>query len=53
MNTDSQMKEDVEIPGVNRDLTHFPRFAKLVSQNEIIFPCRKGRGDVYLAKIEF
>ncbi|HEX4374103.1 MAG TPA: hypothetical protein VHZ50_12435 [Puia sp.] len=53
LNTDSRLKEDLEIRGQNKDLTHYPRFAKPVSANEIIFPCRKNRGYICLAKIEF
>jgi hypothetical protein len=53
LNTDSRLKEDLEIKDENRDLTHYPRFAKSVSANEVIFPCRKNRGYICLAKIEF
>jgi hypothetical protein len=53
LNTDNRLKEDLEVKDENRDLTHFPRFAIPVSANEIIFPCRKNRGYICLAKVEF
>jgi hypothetical protein len=53
MNSDDRLKEDLELPGVNKDLTHYPRFARAISDSEIIFPCRRGRGYICLAKIEF
>ncbi|HEY4874823.1 MAG TPA: hypothetical protein VIH86_04570, partial [Puia sp.] len=53
LNTDNRLKEDLEVKDENRDLTHFPRLAIPVSANEIIFPCRKNRGCICLAKVEF
>jgi hypothetical protein len=53
INSDNRLKEDLELPGVNKDLTHYPRFARPISGSEIIFPCRRGRGYICLAKIEF
>jgi hypothetical protein len=53
INTDPRLKEDLDLKQQNSSYTHFPRFAKQVSANEIIFPCRNTQGFICLAKVEF
>ncbi len=53
LNPDNRLKEDVALRGFDNDYTYFPRMAKLVGPNEIIFPYFKGRGNVGLVKVKF
>lgn len=53
LNPDNRLKEDMELKGFDNDYTYFPRMAKLVGPNEIMFPYFRGRGNVGLVKVKF
>jgi hypothetical protein len=52
INADGHYKEDMGLKDTYNDYNYFPRFAKQLSPNELIVPCRKG-GEPCLIKIEF